>query len=87
MLFPNIEENYVYYGAVSDNYICPKDAIALGLYYDALIDADDFEIENNLAPIINHIQFDLAEKINKKIEVITFNQLTLDNLPNSFKNK
>ncbi len=79
MLFPNTEEKYVYYGPMTDNYICPRDAIALGLYYDAFGDYDDFELENKLADIVNYIQFDLSKKVNKRLAVILFNQLTLEN--------
>lgn len=79
MLFPDTTSKCVYYGPIDDNYICPRDAIALGLYYDAFGDYDDFELENKLAPIINYIQFELAKNINCKVAVIPFNQMTLDN--------
>lgn len=84
MLFPNVDTKYVYYGSVSDNYICPKDAIAIGLYYDAFTECEDFEITNKLARVINYIQFDLAKKINKRVAVILFNQLTLENRHDNF---
>ncbi len=78
LLFPSVSSKYVYYGPISDNYISPRDSVAIGLYYDAFGDYDDFEVENNLAEIINHIQFDLAQKIGEKISVIPFNQITLE---------
>lgn len=84
LLFPDVDNKYVYYGSISDEYISPRDAIAIGLYYDAFVDCEDFEIENKLADIINYIQFDLAKKINKKIAVILFNQLTLENRYSNF---
>lgn len=84
MLFPDTTSKYVYYGPIDDNYICPKDAIALGLYYDAFGDYDDFELENKLASIINYIQFDLTKNMNYKVAVIPFNQMTLNNNFNKF---
>lgn len=84
LLFPNGNSGYVYYGPINDNYICPRDAIAIGLYYDAFGDYDDFEVENKLSDIINYIQFNLAKKINKKISVIPFNQTALENKFSSF---
>ncbi len=84
LLFPNVEDNYVYYGPVSDEYVAPKDAIAIGLYYDAFVDCHDFEIENKLTDIINYIQFNLAKKINNKVSIILFNQLTLENRHSDF---
>ena len=84
ILFPKTEDKCVYYGPISDNYICPRDAIVFGLYYDAFGEYKDFELNNKLADIINYIQFDLAKKINKKVAVIPFNQLTLDNLYSNF---
>lgn len=79
LLFPNADSNYVYYGPINDNYSCPKDAIAIGLYYDAFGEYDDFEVKNKLADVINYIQFNLAKKINEKVAVISFNQKTLKN--------
>ena len=79
VLFPNVKDAYVYYGPISDDYVCPKDAIAIGLYYDAFTDDDDFEVENKLSEVINYIQFDLAKKINKKVSVLSFNQLKIQN--------
>ena len=84
LLFPNIDSKYVYYGPINDNYSCPRDAIAIGLYYDAFGDYDDFEVENKLADIINYIQFDLAKKENIKVAVIPYNQITLQNNYNGF---
>lgn len=84
LLFPNVEANYVYYGPTSDDYVSPKDAIAIGLYYDAFVDCEDFEVENKLADIVNYIQFDLAKKSKKKVSVILFNQLTLENQYDDF---
>ncbi len=78
LLFPDVDSNYVYYGAINDKYVAPRDAIVIGLYYDAFIESEDFEIENNLADIVNYIQFELAKKINKKVAVLTYNQLTLE---------
>lgn len=78
LLFPKGDEKYVYYGAINTDYTAPRDAIAIGIYYDVFVEADDFEIENNLAEIINYIQFELAKKINKKIAVIAYNQITLE---------
>lgn len=79
LLFPNVDSKYVYYGPISDDYLCPRDSIAIGLYYDAFGDYDDFEVENKLSDIINYIQFDLAKKENIKIAVIPYNQITLQN--------
>lgn len=84
VLFPDVDSKYVYYGPINDNYISPKDAITIGLYYNVFGDYDDFEVENKLADIINYIQFDLAKKINKKVSVIPFNQITLEYRSNSF---
>lgn len=84
MLFPNSDTNYVYYGPISNNYICPRDAIAIGLYYDAFAECNDFEVRNKLARVVNYIQFDLAKKINKKIAIILFNQITLENRYDNF---
>lgn len=84
LLFPSGDSKYVYYGPINDDYICPRDAIAIGLYYDTFGDYDTFEVENKLSDIINYIQFDLSKKINKKIAVIPFNQLTLENQFNGF---
>lgn len=87
VLFPNIEDTYIYYGPINDNYICPRDAIAIGLYYDVFTIGDDFETQNKLSKIINYIQFDLAKKINKKVSVLLFNQLNLQNKNNNYFKK
>lgn len=84
ILFPEIDSKYVYYGPISDNFICPTDAIAIGLYYDVFSKEEDFEVENKLADIVNYIQFDLAKKVNKKVAVLKFNQLTLAEKQNDF---
>lgn len=83
VLFPEINSKYIYYGPISDNFICPTDAIAIGLYYDIFSNGEDFEVENKLADVINTIQFDLAPKANKKVAVLKFNQLTLSEKKNS----
>lgn len=84
ILFPTQKGKYVYYGPASDEYVSPSDAIAIGLYYDAFEDGEDFEIENNVADVVNYIQFQLSKKIGDKVSVIPFNQLTLDNKLNGF---
>ncbi len=66
-------------------YASPSDAITLGLYYDASND-DDFEKENKLNEIINYIQFQVAKKVNIKVAVILYNQLTLDNYNSNLLN-
>lgn len=84
VLFPTTNQQYIYYGPINDNYICPRDAIAIGLYYNAFGCYDDFELENKLASIINYIQFDLAKGSNYKISVIPFNQISLANEYDNF---
>ncbi len=79
LLFPKGDMTYVYYGPINDDYCCPRDAIALGLYYDAFASEEDFEIENHLADVVNCIQSELAPQIGEKVAVIPFNQLTLEN--------
>lgn len=78
IIFPDVKDDYVYYGPVNNLYICPKDAIALGLVYDCFSEGEDFEVENKINDVINTIQFDLAKKINKKVAVIPYNQITLN---------
>lgn len=79
VLFPKTDSKCVYYGPINDDYLCPRDAIVIGLYYDAFGEYGDFELENKLADIINYIQFSLDKKNYSKIAVIPFNQITLEN--------
>ena len=85
LFFDNIDQKFVYYGPINMEYASPSDAITLGLYYDASND-DDFEKENKLNEIINYIQFQVAKKVNIKVAVILYNQLTLDNYNSNLLN-
>ncbi len=85
ILFPKTDSKYVYYGPANDNYICPRDAIAIGLYYNAVGEYDDFELENKLSGIVNYIQFELTKGKNCKISVIPFNQFSLEFRFNDFR--
>lgn len=84
VLFPNIDSKFVYYGPITDDYICPKDSVVIGLFYDIFSSEEPLTIQNKLADIVNYIQFEQSKKSNKNISVLLFNQLTLQNNQLSF---
>ncbi len=83
-IFPDVSDDYVYYGPINDEYLCPKDSIVIGIYYD-LSNENDFEIENQVSDIANYIQFEVANNKKLKIAVVAFNQFSLDNTKNFSK--
>lgn len=83
LLFPNIDENHVFYGPLDYNYIAPRDAIVLGFNYSEFeIIEDNFdEIHNKndslICDTLNYIQRQLAAQHKLKIAVIKYNEFLL----------
>lgn len=80
LLFPNVDDKYVYYGPINYNYMVPRDSIVLGFYHNEFdLDGDNFDEEHFMneqliCDNLNFIQYELGPKINMKIAVIKYNE-------------
>lgn len=85
MLFPNIEENFCFYGPINYNYVAPRDCVVLGFnYYEFDIEENNFDkiYENReefICDQLNYIQEVLSEKAGINVAVLKYNEFVKKN--------
>lgn len=80
LLFPKGEDDYIYYGPLSYNYMAPRNSIVLGFYYKEFdIEEQNFEdihFQNDvlICDSLNYIQNVLGPKANITVSVLQYNE-------------
>lgn len=80
LLYPNISQNFCFYGSLNYKYIAPRDSIVLGFHYREF-DLDDknfdelyLKQDGFVSDMLNNIQDDLSEKTGLNIAVLKYNE-------------
>lgn len=82
ILFPNIKENFFFYGPINYNYVAPRDSIVLGFNYcefnipEENFDELHFKQESYVCNLLNFIQEKLAPQVGYNVAVLKYNEIS-----------